>query len=61
LVKLKEAGFKTIVQIDCYLDEINRMRPLLKEILRLVDGVVMYGSVHERFGAEELESFHPQE
>jgi hypothetical protein len=59
LSEIKRAGYGWLVQIDCYLDEVERMRPILRAILIEVEGEVMYSSFSERYTPDELDHFKP--
>ena len=59
LSELQQADFKWVILIECYLDEVDRLRPLLRALLIQVDGVVMYSSFSERYTPHELNHFKP--
>ncbi len=59
LLELAGAEYKWVILVECYLDEIDRIRPLLRAILIQVEGVVMYSSFAERYTPAELDRFKP--
>jgi hypothetical protein len=57
--QLTREGFKSVIQIDCHLDDISRMRHVLCAILSKYGGFVMYDDIGERFDVQIIESFNP--